>query len=286
VRRVLLADDHAQDVGEVRAGRAGAVSDGVRPHHRQVAEALDRGGEDRRAGRRHELHRHAAGEDRGAAQQLDDGRRRDRHHAVLGPDHAESGRHRRREDPLDAELRDGERRARDVDDRVDGADLVERHVLDVAVVHDGLRLGQAAEDAARERVRLGGEAGLVQEPADVRVRPRDGAGTGPHVHAHRVQAVRLHVLGLDLERLQRQACEPGRDVLEVGAGVDERAERHVARDAGDAVEVGDPHGRPPRTMRSATSAAPNPLSMFTTATPGAHDDIMPSSAASPSNDAP
>ena len=39
-------------------------------------------------------------------------------------------------------------------------------------------------------------------------------------------------------------------------------------------------------MRCATCAAPNPLSMLTTATPGAHDASIVSRADSPSKEAP
>jgi hypothetical protein len=41
-----------------------------------------------------------------------------------------------------------------------------------------------------------------------------------------------------------------------------------------------------RSILAAAKAAPKPLSMFTTEMPDAHDVSMPSSAASPSNDAP
>ncbi len=42
----------------------------------------------------------------------------------------------------------------------------------------------------------------------------------------------------------------------------------------------------PRQIRLAAAAAPNPLSMLTTVTPAAHELSMPSSAASPPNEAP
>ena len=76
------------------------------------------------------------------------------------------------------------------------------------------------------------------------------------------------------------------DLVEVGPGVDERAERHVAGDAGEAVEPGDgsparpavdwpgaaADGEPTcRNSRTTAQAAPNPLSMPTTVMPAAHD---------------
>ena len=104
----------------------------------------------------------------------------------------------------------------------------------------------------------------------------------------------VHGTHLEVEGFNREHGQVPLDHVGVGAGLDQRAERHVAGDAGDAVEVEDPHGptsvsRAPATrlaIRKATCAAPNPLSMFTTLTPGAHEDIMASNAVSPSNDAP
>ena len=85
----------------------------------------------------------------------------------------------------------------------------------------------------------------------------------------------------------RQPLAQVADLVEVGAGVDERAERHVAGDAGEAVEPGDGAStRRPGQARSVTGtpavddrqregrataqAAPKPLSMPTTVMPDAH----------------
>ena len=82
----------------------------------------------------------------------------------------------------------------------------------------------------------------------------------------------------------------GHDLVEVGPGVEQRAEGHVAGHPGEAVEPGHPalsHGPTPVPRSRATAqAAPKPLSMPTTVTPAAHDESMASSAVTPSSDAP
>ena len=52
-------------------------------------------------------------------------------------------------------------------------------------------------------------------------------------------AAAQHRLGVERPAADRQPLEQLADLVEVGAGVDERAERHVAGDAGEAVEPGD-----------------------------------------------
>ncbi len=79
------------------------------------------------------------------------------------------------------------------------------------------------------------------------------------------------------------------------ARVEQRTERHVARDAGEAVEVevaaadfeALAHETPSRRLMSdAENAAPKPLSMLTTETPAAQEFSIPSSAAMPPKLAP
>ena len=58
-------------------------------------------------------------------------------------------------------------------------------------------------------------------------------------------------------------------------------------DAADAVDVEDAaHARHCRAIRAAIVPAPKPSSMFTTATPAAHEVIIASSALTPPNVAP
>ena len=105
-----------------------------------------------------------------------------------------------------------------------------------------------------------GDDAVPRRAADVQVEP--------------VDAERAHVLG---------------HALGAGPGVDQRAQQHVAGGAGDAVDVGDARHDAPaarRAMRAAIVPAPKPSSMFTQATPAAHDESIASSAVTPSSDAP
>ncbi len=114
----------------------------------------------------------------------------------------------------------------------------------------------------------------------------------------------------ELPARQRQPAEQPEDLVQVGAGVDEAAQRHVPGDAGEAVEPGDvdlpgwgpnptllrsvgplPHAgraavRSHRRRRATAQAAPYPLSMPTTVIPDAHDASIASSAVTPSSAAP
>src|SRR4030095_13494971 len=69
------------------------------------------------------------------------------------------------------------------------------------------------------------------------------------------------------------------------ADVDQRAEQHVAAGAANRIDVADAAHRAARTierrMRFAAAAAPNPLSMLTTVTPGTQLVSMPRSALRP-----
>ena len=68
-----------------------------------------------------------------------------------------------------------------------------------------------------------------------------------------------------------------------GAGIEEGAEEHVARQSADAVEVGDRrHGTAARrAIRAATLPAPRPSSIPTTARPSAHEQSIALSAVRP-----
>src|SRR5690606_38905682 len=71
------------------------------------------------------------------------------------------------------------------------------------------------------------------------------------------------------------------------AGVDQGCEQHVAGNTRRTVQPTD-HRCSPACLatRAAWTPAPNPLSMFTTTTPGAHEFSMASRAARPPSEAP
>src|SRR5581483_9735014 len=279
-----LAHQDAEDVRELEPMGPGAVADGLNAHRRDLTESVGRRRQDRRARRGHELHRNPLRVQGRPAQQLQHGRCGDGERAVLRTRHPETRGDLGREDPLDPELRERERRAGDVHDRIDGPDLVKGHEIDLLAVHSGLRLRQSQEDALRESESLRRKAGGIEQRADACVGADHAGGGDPYRDAHRTNPLVVDFPDLELERLERKPLEVAAKLLGVRAGVEQRTERHVAGDAGEAVEVRDPHAdAPARMMRWATSAAPNPLSMFTTQTPGAQLFSMVSRAASPRN---
>ena len=182
----------------------------------------------------------------------------------------------------------------DVGDRVQRAHLVEVHVVRGDAVHVGLGVGEPGEDggapgrgsapAARRRPAGRGWwtrcAGAGRRPA-ARRRTLDGAQPGPgHRGRGDPDGARHHRVHGELDRRQ------------VGAGVDQGAEQHVAGDAGGRVDPGMPvcrHASPAgagAAIWAARCPAPYPLSMLTTATPGAQAFSMASSAARPPKAAP
>ena len=127
----------------------------------------------------------------------------------------------------------------DVDDGVVPADLVEVHLVDRAAVQRRFHVGQAAEDGERPLGHPGRQAASVIRAAmwawvrttHVVAAPHQGPGAG--------HAAPERLLHLELPAGQGRRCEEEADLVEVGSGIDEGAERHVAGDAGEAVEPGD-----------------------------------------------
>jgi hypothetical protein len=228
---------------------AGPVPDGLHRHQGKLAVAFDRRREDRGPGRRHKLHGHPLRVQGRAAQQLDHGRRRDGHRAVVGPGHAQAGGDRGGEGSLYPEHGEGERGARDVDDRVDRSHLVEGDQVDLLSVHPGLGLGQPPEDPLRQVERVRRECRRVEERADAGVRPDDARGRGLDLYPLRVEPVRFYILHLDVERLEGQLGQLFAEQVEIRPGVDQGGEGHVAGDPGDAVEVRQPHRLSPGSAR-------------------------------------
>ena len=105
-----------------------------------------------------------------------------------------------------------------------------------------------------------------------------------HVHAQRADPAALDRLGAQAHRPRDDGVDGGLQVRQRRACVDQRAEQHVAADAGRAVQPAD-HRCAPRAMRAARTPAPKPLSMLTTPTPGAQPLSIASSAATPPNEA-
>ena len=203
-------------------------------------------------------------------------------------DEPAADRQRRAHDAVDAQVLQREGDAAHLPDRVDGADLVEVHLLGIDVVDPRLGVGEPPERLLRSVARPLRQARGVDQRADrapVALRlPRRRVDRGVR-GADRVPA---HPLRAQLEPLDAEPGQARADRLRIGAGVEQRAEQHVAGDPGHAVEVEEPgHPAPPaeRAIRAAIVPAPKPSSMLTTATPAAHETsidiraVMPESAA-------
>ena len=91
---------------------------------------------------------------------------------------------------------------------------------------------------ARRRTRSGRRASSTSA-VDVGRGAHDGRLLGVHVDLGAADAGAHDRLGLELPPADRQALAQLAHLVEVGAGVDERAQGHVAGDPGEAVEPGD-----------------------------------------------
>jgi hypothetical protein len=215
----------------------------------------------------------------------DDGGRRVREQPVGGPDHAGAGGHGAGLHLVDAEHLQRGGRADDVDDGVEAAHLVEVDLLGRTAVQPALDLGQRGEGGEGPGRHPFRQTGLGDQAGDVGRGANDAGLLGPDVGLGGGDAAPEHRLDLQLPALDRELAEQAADLVRVGAGVDERAQRHVAGDPREAVEPGDrPGGH--FSILSTALAAPNPLSMPTTVRPAAHEASMASRAVTPSSAAP
>src|SRR5471032_1547774 len=76
------------------------------------------------------------------------------------------------------------------------------------------------------------------------------------------------------------------DRIGIGPGVNERTEQHIAARAADHFNIRCFHRACTPRILCASAAAPKPLSMLTTAMPGAHDASIASNAAYPPSETP
>ena len=156
----------------VAGSRPPAPTPTVRDGHRRLR-AVGRGvrGEQGRPGRRAQLpdvRAARSGVRRDAAEQLGHGGRRHRHLAVRAAHPARADGDRRDDQLVEPEVLEPRADADDVGDRVEGADLVEVHVVGRGAVHRGLRDGQPLEASrARGRAPSSGSRRVLEQRADV-----------------------------------------------------------------------------------------------------------------------
>ena len=176
----------------------------------------------------------------------------------------------------------------DVGDRVEGADLVEVHLLRRGAVDGRLGDREAFEGRQGEGADRRVEGRRLEQRPDV----GPGAvvlGVGElDVAPGRREGAALDGLGAQRHRLR---CDGADGVLQHGerdTGAEQRPEQHVAAGARRGVdpEGADHRGALCRATRAACTPAPYPLSMLTTVTPGAQELSIASRAATPPSEAP
>ena len=157
--------------------------------------------------------------------------------------------------------------AADVDDRIDGADLVEVDLVDIDPVHTCLGLRQQLEGASGPVAHEGVQVGIGQHRVDRGPRPMVVVIGRPHVDGGRGQPTATSRRPFERPAIDGQPLELCADRRLVGAHVEQRGQHHVAGHADRRVEpectpfgVGPGHGVPPSSaaprMRSAAQAAP------------------------------
>ena len=210
---------------------------------------------------------------------------------MSGVDETARQRQRRAHHALHAEQLEAGEHAHHVDDGVDAAQLVQVDAVAGSAVDGGLHFPEAPEDGAGAALDGGRDRARLQQGGNFRQMPFGGVVGDPDLDLQRADAGLLHPLRAELEAREMQVGQALPQLRLGDAGGKQRAQQHVAADAGDAVDVGDGHRAPPaatiwRTMAAAISAAPKPLSIFTTATPAAQELSIASSAAPPPRCAP
>ncbi len=167
-----MSDDDAEDVrGAGQIAVTGAVAHALHPHRRNGAELRGVARHEQRARGSHRLHVDPARVDRRALQQPERRRCRNGEHAVGGAHHAAADVERRRDDAVRAQPFEAEHGARDVDDRIEFADLVQMNLLQRHLVNGGLGLGQPTEELDRAPAGALREGRPVDQPDDLLQRP-------------------------------------------------------------------------------------------------------------------
>jgi hypothetical protein len=96
-----------------------------------------------------------------------------------------------------------------------------------------------------------------------------------------------HLLEMWLAMREAERSQGLEHRCRAGSGVDQRGHEHVPGYAADQVEICDAsHRLRPRAMSAPIVPAPTPSSTFTTATPGAHEEIIARRAVRPPRLAP
>jgi hypothetical protein len=139
---------------------------------------------------------------------------------------------------VDAEKFEADAGADDVDDGIDRADFVKMDLLDGQVVDFGFGFGEAGEDFAGAFGGAGRELRFFNAIQNDRKPAVVMAFGGRDMHVRGENLAALHFFRGDGPAFETKFAQLGFDGAQIGAGVDQRAEDHVAADAGEAIEIG------------------------------------------------
>lgn len=238
--------DDAQHVRLARqVARPGAVADRFDDHRRKpFGEIVHDGGYDSRTGRSRHLHRIVGRGDRKPAHHFERCRRGYRIQAMVASDRSRAERDRGAINRLGLQRIERQRDADHVDDRIDRAYFVEMHLLERNAVD--LALGDSDFFEYGQTVRGDPlvKAGGLDHFDDIRVMPvlgRPVVRIERYVHLERGNPSFVYTLPLQLERLDANFLQLALDIRPIGAGVYERGQRHIAANAGEAIEINDSH---------------------------------------------
>ena len=243
------ADYHLREVGAIVEDLvAGTEARRFDAHGGKCPVADGVGGKQRRTRGRGEFYLDVDAVGGHAGQQPHHGGRRVGDEAVRAADHAPTRGHRTGVNLVNVEHFERGTRADDVDDRIDASDLVEVHLRRWPPVQPPFDLGQRVEGghgALRDAIR---QSRFVHQADDVRRGAVHHVRLGrDHVHVGCGDAPAQHRLDVERPTVDRETTQQRAHLVDVGACVDERAERHVAGDAREAVKPGEPglfsHGR-------------------------------------------
>ena len=156
-------------------------------------------------------------------------------------------------------------------------------------VHAALGVGEPRERRERPLARPRRQGGCLDQAPDLGRAALRLAGRSRHLDTRRVEIAAPRSLDAQLEPVDAERREPGPHGFDVGAGVEQRAEQHVAGHAADTVHIDDAAHTAPaaaRAIRAAIVPAPKPSSIPTTASPAAHELNMESRGVTPPNAVP
>lgn len=236
----------AQHVRLVRqVARPGAVADRFDNHRRQpFGKFVDDAGDDAGSRRRRHFHRVRGRRDRQAAHHFQRRRRGHRVQAVIAAHRPGSEGNGGAINEFRLQRIERQRHADDVDDRVDRTDFMEMDFLHRNAVN--FAFGNADLFKNRQAVRGNPlvESGLPDHADDVRIMPvmrRRMVRIELHVHLQRRDAFLVYPAPIQLERLDADFGKLALDITLIGSGIDQRGQRHVAANAGEAIEVYNSH---------------------------------------------